>query len=84
MDARMLLPIGAAFKGLDILGAIISIIILLFCSTYLVTTCRFFIGSLGDRRHKGKQPLTLPYWIPFLGSSIFMATNGHAFYETAM
>ena len=85
MDATMRLPIPPGFKELlHALGAIVFLMTLLCCSTYLITTCRFFIGCLGDRRHKGKQPLTLPYWIPFLGSSIFMATNGHAFYETAM
>jgi len=84
MDARMFLPVTSGYKGLDILGVILSIAAALFCSTYLVTTCRFLIGSLSDRRHKGKQPLTLPYWIPFIGSSIFMATNGHAFYESVM
>lgn len=80
----MRLPIAGVFKGVNTLGAIGFLITLLICSTYLVTTCQAFIGSLYDRRYKGKQPLTLPYWIPFLGSSIFMATNGHAFYETAM
>ena len=84
MDVRILLPLTSGHKWLDILGAIISIGAVLLSSIYLITTFRFFVGSLVDRRYKGKQPLTLPYWIPYLGSALLMTNDAHSFYESAM
>ncbi|KAG9235358.1 cytochrome P450 [Amylocarpus encephaloides] len=69
---------------LDIWTGSLFTIFIFFCGTYIYTTCRFFLSSIGDRRHKGKTPLTLPYWFPIIGSAIPMSTNGHEFYESTM
>ena len=47
--------------------------IILLLSTYFLTTVRYLIKShFLDRRFKGNEPATLPYWIPFIGSALDM------------
>lgn len=84
MDTQIFLTLTSGYHWLGICGTVISIGAALMSSTYVVTTCRFFIGSLINRQFKGKQPLTVPYWIPFMGSAIFMANDAHGFYESAV
>ncbi|KAI1842734.1 hypothetical protein JX265_005061 [Neoarthrinium moseri] len=58
---------------------------LIFTGTYLVTTCRFYVETaFGDRRYRGLEPPNLPYWIPWIGRGLEVATNPHKFYETAI
>jgi len=67
------------------IGCILFSVVFIIASTFLITTCRFYIGvSLGDRRFRGLEPLTLPYCIPWIGSGLSIIRNPHAFYESAM
>lgn len=63
-------------------GVLLTALILIF-STYVFTKLRYLTSTLPGRS-QGKQPLTLPYWIPFIGSSILMTKNAHAFYESTL
>ncbi|KAK6827835.1 hypothetical protein PG987_011176 [Apiospora arundinis] len=64
---------------------ILLISLLIPIGTFLVTTYSFHIASrLGGRRFRGLEPPTLPYWIPFIGSGLSIATNPHKFYEDVM
>lgn len=49
-------------------------------ATYLFTLCRFYLTSGPKSRFEGKEPPTLPYWIPFVGSAIPMVTDPHKFF----
>ncbi|KAK7978389.1 Cholesterol 7-alpha-monooxygenase [Apiospora saccharicola] len=57
---------------------------MLFVATYLFTSCRFHLTSGHDSRFKGKEPPTLPYWIPYLGNAWSMVTDPHSFYEETL
>src|SRR5262245_53597203 len=61
---------------------ILPISILVF--TFLFTTLRFRLQRLDDGRFEGKEPPTLPYWIPFVGSAVEMSRNPNGFYKAAM
>jgi hypothetical protein len=59
-------------------------VILLLVSTNCITTCRFAYQSLIDRRNQGKEPLTLPYSLPWIGSALQITQNTHSFYDYVM
>lgn len=64
-------------------AALLALVLL--SSTFLVTTCRYYIQTrFRDGRFKGLEPVTLPYWIPWIGSGLTVATNPHKFYEYAL
>ncbi|KAK8040055.1 hypothetical protein PG993_008466 [Apiospora rasikravindrae] len=59
-------------------------IVMLFVATYLFTSCRFHWTSGHDSRFRGREPPTLPYWIPWLGNAWSMVTDPHKFYEKTL
>lgn len=59
----------------------IILILLLLVSTHCLTTCRFVYQSLFDRRNQGKEPPTLPYSLPWVGSALQLIQNPHGFCE---
>ncbi|KAI9783662.1 MAG: hypothetical protein M1839_003510 [Geoglossum umbratile] len=65
-------------------SAALVIFLSILTSTFLFTSLRFRLKCLGDMRLEGKEPPTLPYWIPFIGSSLGMMRNPHGFYKSAM
>jgi hypothetical protein len=65
-------------------SAALVIFLSILTSTFLFTNLRFRLQCLGDMRLKGKEPPTLPYWIPFVGSALGMVRNPHGFYKSAM
>lgn len=59
--------------------------IILLLSTFCFTTIRYFIQCHAlDRRYKGKEPATLPYWIPFVGSALHMIESPHNFLDQVL
>ena len=61
-----------------------TLVFVVLASTYVFTSCRFYIGcSFENRRLKGLEPLTLPYFIPWVGTGLSIVLNPHKFYQTA-
>ena len=56
----------------------------IFGGTFLITTCRFHLGHITNPRNTGKEPPTLPYFIPWVGSALSMISDPHGFYELTM
>ena len=56
-------------------------VLLLLVSTRCVTTGRYVYQSLTDRRYQGKEPVTLPYSLPWIGSALQITQNTHKFYD---
>lgn len=65
----------------NVVLAIVSGFFLLF-STYCFTTIRYFIQRSYDRRYRGKEPNTLPYILPGVGSALSLIKNPHGFFES--
>lgn len=51
-------------------------------STHCFTTLRYLIQSFSDRRFKGKEPPTLPYQLPGIGSALDLIRNPHGFFDS--
>jgi hypothetical protein len=62
----------------------IAIITVILCGTYIFTSCRFYIDSFLQRNGIMKEPLTLPYWLPYLGNALSMTRDSRVFYNSAM
>ena len=62
--------------------AIIALVSLL--STHCFTTARYLLQSFTDRRYKGKEPATLPYQLPGVGSALDLVKNPHGFFDSAV
>ena len=50
--------------------------------TYIYTSLRWFLQSMLQPDTQ-KRPLTLPYWIPFVGHTIWVVRDAHGLYEAA-
>ncbi|KAH7198438.1 cytochrome P450 [Fusarium flagelliforme] len=61
--------------------ALAAVLVLLF-STYCITTIRYSLQRFSDRRYQGKEPSTLPYGIPGLGSALGLIQNPHGFFKS--
>jgi hypothetical protein len=77
-----LLGFSTGYRFFDAIVLFLIAIILILCTTNIVTSIRFqwvvqTAGSNGER-----QPPTLPYWIPYIGSMLQMG-NLHGLYEEA-
>ena len=81
---RLFAPTFPNSAALTYLTAASALILSIPTLTFLLTFLRFRLQCLGDRRFKGKEPPTLPYWIPFVGSALGMVRNPHGFYKGAM
>ena len=55
-----------------------------FVATYLFTVCRFYAPRAVHSRCIGKEPPTVPYWIPFVGSAFAMISDPHKFFEETL
>ncbi|KAK3315645.1 cytochrome P450 [Apodospora peruviana] len=64
--------------GLEI---VLGVLILLL-STHCFTTCRYLLQSFRNRRYKGKEPSSLPYQLPGIGSAFQLVTNPHRFFDS--
>jgi ABC-type Fe3+ transport system permease subunit len=60
--------------------ALVALFLLL--STHCITTIRYSIQRFYDRRYKGKEPSTLPYVLPGVGSAISLIRNPHGFFKS--
>ncbi|KAH8896784.1 cytochrome P450 [Thozetella sp. PMI_491] len=66
------------------IGNITLLSLLVLLGTFLLTTCRFHLGvRFGTSQSGCHKPATLPYWLPWIGSGLALATNPHRFYEHA-
>ena len=66
---------------LDAISIAVLAVILVLLSTHAFTTLRFRLGRRGNAgRYAGKEPPTLPYSIPWIGSA-FLMRDPHAMYE---
>lgn len=61
--------------------ALAALVVLLF-STYCITTIRYSLQRLCNRRYQGKEPSTLPYGVPGLGSALGLIRNPHGFFKS--
>lgn len=59
-------------------------LLVLVLSTHCFTTARYLIQSLSDRRYKGKEPTSLPYQLPGVGSALELVRNPHGFFNSAV
>lgn len=62
--------------------AVFGLLTTLIC-TYIFTSCRFILQSPGYRRYRGKEPPSLPYWLPWIGNGLQFARRPHALYDYA-
>lgn len=72
---------NSSSTGLLVQAAVLILISLL--STHCFTTARYIIQSFTDRRYKGKEPSTLPYQLPGVGSALDLVRNPHGFFDSA-
>lgn len=56
--------------------------LVLLLSTHCFTTVRYSVQRFRDRRYRGKEPLTLPYTLPGVGSALNLITNPHGFFKS--
>lgn len=61
---------------------VISIGLLLMLATHCFTTIRFRIHHHYNRRHQGREPATIPYSIPGLGSALSWIQRPHDFFDS--
>lgn len=60
----------------------LSFALIVVLSTHCFTTARYYIHyHLIDHHNRGKEPLTLPYSLPWVGSAIYMIENPHGFFD---
>jgi hypothetical protein len=60
--------------------ALVAVLLLLL--THCITTIRYSVQRFCDRRHKGKEPSTLPYILPGVGSALSLIRNPHGFFNS--
>ncbi|KAK1980437.1 cytochrome P450 [Colletotrichum cereale] len=60
---------------------ILLFLVILCLSTYVFTSCRFYLNSRASRRFQGNEPPTLSYWLPWVGNGLDMIRDPHKFYE---
>ncbi|KAF5001554.1 hypothetical protein FDECE_10902 [Fusarium decemcellulare] len=73
---------AAATSGTAFAIALIGVLLLL--ATHCFTTFRYSIQRFCDRRHLGKEPLTLPYALPGVGSALSLIRNPHGFFDSVV
>jgi hypothetical protein len=70
-------------QALDAVVLVLTVLASIFFATRAFTEIRFWVQSRGNAgRFRGREPLTLPYTIPWLGGATRML-NGHAMYNYA-
>jgi hypothetical protein len=62
----------------------IAILTIILGSTYIFTSCRFYVGPFLQLWGIRKEPLTLPYWTSYFGNALSMTRDSRAFYASAM
>ena len=62
--------------------ALVAVLAFLLFSTYCITTIRYLLQRSCDRRYQGKEPSTLPYGVPGLGSALGLIRNPHGFFKS--
>ena len=69
---------------MDVLIVVLLSLISVLASTLVFTECRYWIQSRGNAgRFQGREPLTLPYMVPYLGGA-FRMVDPHALYFYAL
>ncbi|KAM5384726.1 hypothetical protein ACJA88_002573 [Fusarium oxysporum] len=63
-------------------STIALVAVLLLLSTHCITTIRYSIQRFCDRRYQGKEPSTLPYVLPGVGSALSLIRNPHGFFNS--
>lgn len=63
-------------------SSIALVAVLLLLSTHCITTIRYSIQRFYDRRYRGKEPSTLPYVLPGVGSALSLIRNPHGFFNS--
>jgi hypothetical protein len=75
--------ITTGFPIIDNTVLVLFAIIAIFGGTFVFTECRFWLQSRGSAgRFAGREPLTLPYAVPWLGSAFRMMVP-HDVYDYA-
>ncbi|SPO01744.1 related to cytochrome P450 7B1 [Cephalotrichum gorgonifer] len=69
--------------GTPVVQAAVFILILVL-STHCFTTARYLFQSFSDRRYKGKEPTSLPYQLPGVGSALQLVRNPHGFFDSVV
>ncbi|KAM7198353.1 Cytochrome P450 [Rhypophila sp. PSN 637] len=68
---------------LGIMGLQVAVgVLILLLSTHVLTTFRYLFQSFRNRRYKGKEPSSLPYQLPGVGSALQLVTNPHGFFDS--
>lgn len=76
--------ISTGVNALDIVLAITASLFSICVGTYIFTEGRFWLQSRGNAgRFQGREPLTLPYFIPYL-AGFTRLMNAHGMYEYAL
>ena len=71
---------GTGHRTVDIVISVALIIATILLSTRVFTEVRYFVQSRGNAgRFQGREPLTLPYTIPWIGG-ITAIMGGHQMY----
>lgn len=60
----------------------LAAVLVFLLSTYCITTIRYLLQRSRDRRYQGKEPSTLPYGVPGLGSALGLIRNPHGFFKS--
>ena len=81
--------LAEAYAGSGTVGILVGVVavILSVCGcTFVFTTWRFRLSSTsyGNGGREGKEPPTLPYYIPWLGNLLEYLINPHRFLKSAM
>ena len=75
--------LSTGYRLLDILFSIVIAFCVTVGSTYCITSIRFIVSKRSyGASTKGKEPPTLPYWLPFVGH-MFQMADLHGLYDLA-
>jgi hypothetical protein len=69
-----------------VLAGVMAAVLVSCGCTFVFTTSRFRVRSMlyESAKYQGREPPTLPYYIPWLGSTLFYLANPHGFMKSAM
>lgn len=86
MAAGYFLSLDTASPAVRFPVYLVGILVLIFGGTFLFTSCRFYLSLAlrGKHPRKGQEPLTLPYWVPLIGSGISAIRDAESLYKFAL
>lgn len=76
--------LSIGIKAVDTVTFSVIGIVIILTGTRLYTEVRYYVQSRGSAgRFQGREPITLPYSVPYLGG-FFRMTDPHAMYAYAV